>query len=286
MADTSTQNDTTTKRKTASPVPTASAADRLPIGFIGVIGINTSIGKTEFARAIEAFMESASVEVQLLHIETGERRREFGASALFIDANRASEAAYLVGGPAALFDEVWPRMSAIITSGGVVVVDCGAGEQHLLLDAAAAASLDLVITELGASCCLMVVTTPEPECGRQAVQLVSSVRNTMSGASVVLAVNNVTAAQQMGMDTPSRRAFDRSIAGLKDISRIDIPFARGQALDCYRSTRILDVLRCTQDDVQLMRWSGRGQLASRAAQAALAGWYVAVSDQLRRLFWP
>jgi hypothetical protein len=255
----------------------------LPVGLVWIIGTNTASGKTSLAAAMAAFFAQASVPVRMLHIETGERRREFPDADLFIDVNRAGDAANLVGGPAGLLDEVWGPMSETIGKQGVAVADCGAGAQNFLLHAAALAGLDDLIAGLGAGCTIVVVTTPEAECGRQAATLVSEARAAMAGAQILLAVNHVNATHS-GADSPAQRAFSESIAGLKDVTRIDIPFCRCQAIDCFKAAFILEVL-CARDE-ELMRRSGRGLLASRAAQTHLAAWYRAVSDQLQKVFWP
>jgi hypothetical protein len=257
---------------------------RLAVGLIWIIGTNSASGKSSLSKVLAAFFASASVQVRMLRIETGERRGEFPDTDLFIDVNRAGEAANLVGGPAGLLDEVWPHLSETISSQGVGVVDCGAGAQNFLLHAAAMAGLDDLIAERGAGCAIFVVTTPEAECGRQAAKLVSDARAAMSSAQILLAVNHVNAAQHAGADSPGQRAFIESIAGLKDVARIDIPFARAQALDTFKAASILEILHAR--DEELMRRSGRGVLSSRAAQTHLAAWYRAVSDQLQKVFWP
>lgn len=253
-----------------------------PVGVVAILGINTAMGKSTLGAGTAAFFESASVPVQMLRIETGERRREFPAGDLFIDTNRAGEAAHLVGGAAGLLDEAWPSMSATITKGGVVVIDCGAGAQAFLLQAASAAGLDDLIAAHGARCSLIVVTTPNPECGRQATQLISDARAQMPGVQIVLAVNHVSAAQQSGADAPSQRAFTKAVAGLKGIAQLSVPFARGQALDSFGDATIMQILRAR--DEQLVQWSGKGVLASRAAQAHLAAWYRVLSDQLAEIY--
>ena len=272
------------KQTKLSDTPHVIDRRRLPVGLIGIIGTNTASGKSSLSAALAAFFASASVQVRMLRIETGERRREFPDVDLFIDVNRAGEAANLIGGPAGLLDEVWADMSGTISNQGVVVADCGAGAQNFLLHAAGMAGLDDLIVELGAGCSFIVVTTPEAECGRQAAQLVSDVRAAMPAAQILLAVNHVNAAQHSGADSPGQRAFIESIAGLKDVPRIDIPFCRGQAIDTFKAASILEILRAR--DEELMRRSGRGQLSSRAAQTHLAAWYRAISDALQKVFWP
>jgi hypothetical protein len=273
------------KKQTKLP-DTPHLIDRLrpAIGLVWVIGINTGSGKSSLSKALAAFFAAASVQVRILRIETGERRREFPDVDLFIDVNRAGEAASLVGGPAGLLDEVWEPISETISEQGVVVIDCGAGAQNLLLPAAAMAGLDDLIAERGAGCAIFVVTTPEAECGRQAAKLVSEARAAMPGAQILLAVNHVNAAQHSGADSPGQHAFIESIAGLKDVARIDIPFCRGQAIDTFKAASILEILHAR--DEELMRRSGKGLLSSRAAQTHLAAWYRAVADQLQKVFWP
>lgn len=272
------------KQTTLSDTPHLIDRLRLAVGLIWIIGTNTASGKSSLSALIAAFFASASVPVRMLRIETGERRREFPDSDLFIDVNRAGETANLVGGPAALLDEVWGAMSETIRTPGVVVVDCGAGAQNFLLHAAAMAGLDDLIAELGAGCSIVVVTTPEAECGRQAARLVHEARAAMAGAQILLAVNHVNAAQHSGADSPAQRAFIESMAGLKDVVRIDIPFCRGQAIDTFKAAPIMEIL-CARDE-ELMRQSGKGVLSSRAAQTHLAAWYRAVGDQLKKVFWP
>jgi hypothetical protein len=255
----------------------------LPVGLLLILGINTGSGKTSLSKVIEAYFASASVQVRMLRIETGERRNEFRPTDLFIDINRAGDAANLVGGSAGLLDEVWGDMSETIKKQGVVVADCGAGAQNFLLPAAAMAGLDDLITELGAGCGIIVVTTPDAECGRQAVKLVSDARAAMASAQILLAINHVNAAQHAGLDSPAQRAFVESIAGLEEVPRIDIPFARAHAIDCFKAASILEIMDAR--DEKLMLWSGKGQLSSRAAQTHLAAWYRAVSDRLQVL-WP
>jgi hypothetical protein len=254
------------------------------IGLVAIIGTNTSSGKSSFADAMDAFFQSAKVQVGMLRIETGERRREFPEADLFIDSNRASEGANLVGGIAGLFDEVWPQISETIGQRGVVVVDCGAGAQNLLLQAAGVAGLDDLIGELGASCCIVVVTTPEAECGRQAVRLVSEARASMANVQIVLAVNRVNALHTVA-DTLAHQAFSDAISGLNDVARINVPYCRGQAIDCFKGANIAKILKVKKGE-ELMRQTRKGLLASRAAQSHLGAWYGAISDQLLRVFWP
>ena len=62
---------------------------KAPGGSDGIIGTNTASGKSSLSAALAAFFASASVQVRMLRIETGERRREFPDVDLFIDVNRA-----------------------------------------------------------------------------------------------------------------------------------------------------------------------------------------------------
>jgi hypothetical protein len=264
------------------PNPATTNVQLRPVGVAAIVGINTAMGKSALAAGMAAFFESASVPVRMLRIETGERRREFPAGDLYIDTNRTGEAAHLVGGAAGLLDEVWPSMSETIMKGGVVVIDCGAGAQAFLLQAAAAAGLDDLMAAHGARCSLIVVTTPDPECGRQAARLVADARAQMPNAQIVMAVNHISAAQQSGADAPSQRAFAKAVAGLKDTVHLNVPFARGQALDCFGDATIIQILRAR--DEQLVQWSGKGVLASRAAQTHLAAWYRVLIDQLAAVY--
>jgi hypothetical protein len=266
---------------------TSDLADRLklPVGAILVMGINTGSGKSSLSRLMGAFFASAKVPVRTLRIETGERRAEFPDTDLFIDVNRTAEAANTSGDPAALLDEVWEPMSETIGAQGVVVIDCGAGAQNFLLLAAATAGLADLIAKHGAGCAIIVVTTPEAECGRQAARLVSDARESMPDAQILLAVTHVNAAQQSRVGSPGQQAFIKLIASLKGVTRIDVPFCRGQALDTFSSSSILEIVNMRSDE-ELMRRSGKGVLSSRAAQTHLFAWYSGVTNQLQRVFWP
>jgi hypothetical protein len=263
----------------------AGHAPKMPIAVVIVAGANTGLGKTTIANGIAAFFEAAGVPVRIARIETKARQREFASTDRFIDLDRAGEATHLVGAEAALLDEVWLDIMGAITHGEVVVIDCGAGAHRLVLAAAAATGLDRLIVAKDARCSLVVVTTPDAESARQALELIADSRVRMAAADVILAVNQTNPGQPPGADTPQARAFAKAISRLSGVRRLEIPYARAQALAAFAESgrSILTILRAT--DQQLTRWSGRGELASLAAQAHLAAWFRAVSDQLIRV-WP
>jgi hypothetical protein len=254
-----------------------------PVALVIVLGASTAMGKTTIADATTSFFQAANVAVHTVRIETGRRRAEFPVRDTFIDLDTIGDAAHAVGAEASLFDGVYRKIKAAIAGGHVVVIDCGAGGQRLLLEVAGSTGLSGLVAAGSASCWVVVVTTPDPESARQAAALVTDVNERMPEAEVLLAVNYATPTQRPGLDTPQARAFTAILESSR-IPKIDIPFAGAQALAAFAKSQrtFLEILRA--DEQQLMRWSGRGELSSLSAQTHLAAWWRSFTDQLSRVW--
>lgn len=256
----------------------------LPVGIVAVAGPSTAMGKSTFADVTASFFQSAGVAVHTMRIETGRRRAEFPEGNTFIDLDKAKEADNAVGGNASVLDRYWPKMKTAIDKGRVIVIDCGAGGQDLLMDIAGSTGLAGLVAARRARFWVTVMSTPEPESARQAAGLVADVVRFMPEAEVLLALNYTGPTQQPGLDTPQARA----VAGILDplqARRIVIPFCRAQALSAFaKSGRTYnEVLRAPSE--QLVRWCDKGELAALSAQAHLAAWWRAIADQLAEV-WP
>ena len=267
-----------TNAKTVEPLVPAP-----PVAVVAVLGPSTAMGKTTIADVVGSFFRSAAVAVHTVRIETGVRRAEFPAGDTIIDLDCVGDAAHAVGAEASLFDGVWRRIKAATAGGHVVVIDGGAGAQRLLLDVASSTGLSGLVAARGASCWVVVVTTPDPESARQAAALVADVNERMPEANILLAVSYTSPTQRPGVDTPQARAVTAILDPLH-ILKVDVPFAGAQALAAFAKSQrsFLEILRA--DEQQLVRWSGQGELASLAAQAHLAAWWRSVTDQLSQVW--
>jgi hypothetical protein len=256
----------------------------LPVGIVAVIGASTAMGKSTFADLTASYFHSAEVGVHTIRIETGRRRAEFSDRNSFIDLDEAGQAANAVGAEASMLDRHWPKMKAGIDNGQVVVIDCGAGAQELLMKVAGSTGLVGLVAARGARFWVVVMTTPDPESARQAATLVVDVNRWMPEAEVLLAVNYASPAQQPGVDTPPARAVAAILDPLP-VRRLVIPFCKAQALAAFADSRrtFLEILHGNPE--QLVRWSGKGELSALSAQAHLAGWWRAIIDQLSAV-WP
>lgn len=256
----------------------------LPVGIAAVTGASTAMGKSTFADLTASYFQSAKVGVHTMRIETGRRRAEFSERNSFVNLDKAGEAANAVGAEASLLDRYWPKMKAGIDNGQVVVIDCGAGAQELLMRMASPTGLADLVAARGARFWTVVMTTPDAESARQAAALVGDVREWMPGAEVLLALNYTSPTQRPGLDTPQARAVAAILDPLQ-ARRVEIPFCGAQALAaCADSGRTFhEILRATPQ--QLMRWCDTGELSALAAQAHLAAWWRAIVDQLA-VVWP
>jgi hypothetical protein len=261
----------------------APAAPVVPIAAVAVLGASTAMGKSTFSDALESFFRSAGVAVHTARIETGRRRGEFLERNSFIDLDTAANATHEIGGEASLLDGLWPRMKAAMRGGHVVVIDCGAGAEKLLLNTAGSTGLAGLVAARGARFWVVVVTTPELESARQAATLVDDVHERMPHADVLLAVNCVSPTQKLGLDTPQGRAVAAILETLH-VPRIEIPFCGAQGLTAFADSQRTFIEILSADEEQLARWSRKGELASLAAQTHLAAWWQAICDQLSRLW--
>jgi len=254
------------------------------IAAVAVLGTSTSMGKSTISDVTASFFRAAGVAVHTVRVESGRRRAEFPAGDSFVDLDRVEDAVHAVGGVASLFDEPWRRIKDAMTGRHVVVIDCGAGGQDVLLDVAGSTGLADVMAAGGTCLSNLILVTPDAESTRQAARLVAEVRERMPAAGILLAVNHLNPGQRPGLDTPQARAVSAILKPL-GVARIDIPFCGAQALAAFADSRrsILEILRA--DEAQLVRWTRKGELASLAAQAHLAAWWRAIIDQFGTV-WP
>jgi hypothetical protein len=256
----------------------------LPVGIVAVTGASTAMGKSTCADVTASYFQAAKVAVHTMRIETGRRRAEFSQRNSFVDLDEAGKAANAVGAEASLLDRYWPRMKTGIDNGQVVVIDCGAGAQNLLMQMAGPTDLAGLVAARGARFWMVVMATLDPESARQAAVLIGDVAYWMPGAEVLLVLNYTSPTQQPGLDTPQARAVAAILDPLQ-VRRIEIPFCGAQALAAFADSgrTFHEILRAPPE--QLMRWSGKGELSALSAQAHLAAWWRAIVDQLA-VVWP
>ena len=256
----------------------------LPVGIVTVTGASTAMGKSTFADLTASYFQAAKVGVHTMRIETGRRRAEFSERNSFIDLDEAGKAASAVGGEASLLDFYWPKIKVGLNGGRVVVIDCGAGAQNLLMRMAGPSGLPGLVAARGARFWMVVMTTLDPESARQAAVLIGDVAYWMPGVEILLALNHTSPTQWPGLATPQARAVAAILDPLQ-VRRIEIPFCGGQALAAFADSgrTFHEILRATPE--QLMRWSGKGALSALSAQAHLAAWWRAIVDQLA-VVWP
>ena len=220
----------------------------LPVGIVAVAGASTAMGKSTFADVTASYFQAAKVAVHTMRIETGRRRAEFSERNSFVDLDEAGRAANAVGAEASLLDRHWPKIRSGIDSGQVVVIDCGAGAQELLMRVAGPTGLAELVAARGARFWTVVMTTPEPESARQAAALVGDVAHWMPGAEVLLALNHSSPAARPGLDTLQARAVTAILDPLQ-ARRIAIPFCGAQALPAFAASgrTFHEILRATPD---------------------------------------
>jgi hypothetical protein len=254
------------------------------IALVTLLGSAGGIGKTTIANVFKSYFEAAGIAVRMVRVETGVRKSEFAASDIVIDLDAASDAATAVGGEASMFDPAWPTIKYAIGGDGVVVIDGGANAHRAILGMAGTTGLAARAAAAGATTLVVVVTTPDPEAARQAAALVRDVEARMPEAKIMIAVNYLNPAERPGADTPQARAFDAHMKPLARIAKLTVPHAGGQALaafaECGRD--FLAIMRANES--YLVSWTGKGELASLAAQAHLGAWWNAITRQLAQYF--
>ena len=106
----------------------------------------------------------------------------------------------------------------------------------------------------------------------------------MPEAQIMIAVNYLNPAERPGADTPQARAFDAHMQPLARIPKLTVPYAGGQALAAFAECGkgFLEIMRANES--YLVRWTGKGELASLAAQAHLGAWWTAIMRQLAQYF--
>lgn len=244
------------------------------------------IGKTTVSNTIASFFEAAGIAVQTVRVETGVRRAEFATRDIVIDLDTTADAAVGFGGEAAIFEPAWPTFERALAGQGVAIFDGGANAHRAILGMAGLAGLSARVDAAGRRSVVLIVTTPDPEAGRQAAALVQDAAERMPEATILLAINYTSPTERPGADTPQARAFGAQLQPYARLPRLVVPYARAQALAAFATSQMsmLQIMRASE--AELVELTGGGKLATAAAHAHFGAWWSVVINQLKQYFPP